>query len=57
MPLRPKKCWGKKVALTPTNIIAKCVLAQRLCRVSPENRGNQWAKPPKMAKTAPIDRT
>ncbi|RXG60660.1 hypothetical protein Avbf_14457 [Armadillidium vulgare] len=25
--------------------------------LSPENKGNQWTTPPKIAKTAPIDKT
>uniref|UniRef100_A0A1X7TCI3 Uncharacterized protein n=1 Tax=Amphimedon queenslandica TaxID=400682 RepID=A0A1X7TCI3_AMPQE len=24
-PTCPKKCWGKKVKFTPTNIIQKCI--------------------------------
>lgn len=27
IPARPKKCWGKKVKLTPINISQKCILA------------------------------
>lgn len=57
MPLSPRKCWGKKVRFTPTNIMMKCVLVQREWRVSPENRGNQWVNPLKMANTAPMERT
>lgn len=43
--------------LTPTNIIVKWIFAQVSSRVYPENRGNQWTKPPMIANTAPIDRT
>ena len=25
-PVKPKKCWGKKVKLTPMNITQKCAL-------------------------------
>jgi len=42
---------------TPTNMIVKWIFAHVLLRVYPENSGNQWTKPPMMAKTAPIERT
>ena len=25
IPAKPKKCWGKKVRLTPTKVIQKCI--------------------------------
>ena len=57
MPARPRKCWGKKVRFTPTNITPKWALAHVEWRVYPVNSGNQWVKPARIAKTAPIDRT
>lgn len=57
MPDRPRKCCGKKVILTPTNIIRKWILAQVVLSVYPENSGNQCTNPPIIAKTAPIERT
>lgn len=57
MPLRPRKCWGKKVRLTPANISTKWILVHRAWRVMPENSGNQWLNAAKIAKTAPILRT
>lgn len=42
---------------TPTNIMAKCVLAHISFRVYPVNSGNQWTNPAIIANTAPIDRT
>lgn len=57
MPARPRKCWGKKVRFTPTNITPKCTLAHVEWSVYPVNRGNQWVNPARIANTAPIDRT
>ena len=57
MPLRPKKCWGKKVKLTPRNIKKKWTFPHRECRVSPLISGNQCVKAANRAKTAPIDKT
>lgn len=57
MPASPKKCWGKNVKFTPTNITPKWAFAHVGCRVYPVNRGNQWVNPARIAKTAPIDRT
>lgn len=54
IPLKPKKCWGKKVKLTPKNIIKKWIFAHRECKVMPENSGNQWLNAAKIANTAPI---
>lgn len=42
---------------TPTNIIAKWVLAHMSSNVYPVNSGNQCTNPAMMAKTAPIERT
>lgn len=57
MPARPRKCCGKKVRFTPTNITPKCTLAHVEWSVYPVNRGNQWVNPARIANTAPIDRT
>ena len=57
MPFKPKKCWGKKVILTPTNIVAKCTLSHEELSVKPVKRGNQCTMPAKIPKTAPIDKT
>lgn len=57
MPARPRKCWGKKVRFTPTNITPKWALAHVEWRVYPVNRGNQWVNPARIANTAPIDKT
>ena len=53
----PKKCWGKKVILTPINIKKNCAFLHRLCSVTPVKRGNQCVKAPKIANTAPIEST
>jgi len=57
MPLRPRKCWGKKVTLTPINIVIKCIFIHVGFKVRPVNKGNQWAIPAKIPNTAPIERT
>jgi len=57
MPLRPRKCCGKKVTLTEINIRKKCAKASRELRVSPVITGNQKVNPANTANTAPIDRT
>lgn len=57
MPDSPRKCCGKKVRFTPTNIMAKCVLAHVLFSVNPVNSGNQWTNPAIIANTAPMDKT
>ena len=41
MPLKPKKCWGKKVILTPKNIVQKWIFVRVGFNVRPENKGNQ----------------
>jgi len=57
MPFKPRKCCGKKVILTPINIIKKCNFKRVLFIERPNIIGNQWDAPAKMAKTAPIDKT
>lgn len=57
MPERPRKCCGKNVRLTPTNITEKWILAHVSLSVYPVNKGNQWTNPPIIANTAPIDNT
>ena len=57
MPARPRKCCGKNVRLTPTNMTKKWILVHVPLRVYPENSGNQWMKAARIAKTAPMDRT
>jgi hypothetical protein len=57
MPLRPKKCCGKKVKFTPINIIKNWAFVHREWRVNPENSGNQWVNAANIANTAPILRT
>jgi len=57
MPLKPKKCCGKKVRLTPKNITKKCLFDHKGFKANPNIKGNQNVIPPKMANTAPIDKT
>lgn len=57
MPLRPRKCCGKKVRFTPKNIRKNWALVHRACMVRPVSRGNQCVKAANMANTAPILRT
>jgi hypothetical protein len=57
MPLRPKKCMGKKVKLTPTNNNQKTPKTRELLKVLPEKRGNQRENPQRIPKTAPKERT
>jgi len=57
MPLNPKKCWGKNVRFTPTNIRKNCAFDHRSCMVTPNISGNQWYLAAKIANTAPILRT
>ena len=57
MPLRPRKCWGKKVIFTPINIEINWMFSRKLFRENPVIRGNQWINLAIMAKTAPIDKT
>lgn len=57
MPANPRKCCGKKVRLTPTNIVLKWIFVHVSCIVYPVKRGNQCTKAPIIANTAPIDKT
>lgn len=57
MPDSPRKCCGKNVMFTPTNIMAKWVLAHMSSSVYPVNSGNQCTNPAIIANTAPIERT
>jgi hypothetical protein len=57
MPASPRKCCGKNVKFTPTNITANCALNHFGFIVSPVNSGNHCTKPPIIANTAPIDST
>jgi len=57
MPCNPKKCCGKNVMFTPKNIMKKWDLDNREGRDRPTKRGIQYVRPPKIAKTAPIDNT
>lgn len=57
MPASPRKCCGKNVRLTPTNMTPKWILAHVEWSVYPVNSGNQWVNPARIANTAPIDRT
>jgi len=54
MPLRPKKCCGKNVILTPINITINWDFIHRSLSVIPVNKGNQYEMAAKIAKTAPI---
>jgi len=54
IPANPKKCIGKKVKFTPTNIAKNCLFSQVGCKVKPVNKGYQVTNPPNMANTAPI---
>ena len=57
IPASPRKCCGKNVRLTPINIIKNCTFDHKGCRPVPENSGNQWVNPAKIANTAPMDST
>jgi hypothetical protein len=57
IPLRPKKCWGKKVMLTPINITANWREKRILLYITPVIRTHQRANPVIIPKTAPIERT
>jgi hypothetical protein len=52
MPASPRKCCGKNVKFTPTNITANCAF-----KVKPENKGYHWMNPAMIANTAPVDST
>ena len=57
IPANPKKCIGKNVILTPTNIIKNWIFNHLGFIVSPTINGNQLTNPAINAKTAPILRT
>ena len=57
IPLRPKKCWGKKVIFTPKNMEKNWIFNHLGLRGVLNNKGNQWVSPPRIANTAPIDKT
>jgi len=54
IPAKPKKCIGKNVKFTPTNIAKNCLFNQVGCRVNPVNKGYHVTNPPNIANTAPI---
>jgi hypothetical protein len=54
MPASPKKCIGKNVQLTPTNIITNWAFRKIGFIVRPVIKGNQLTNEAKRAKTAPI---
>lgn len=41
IPFKPKKCWGKKVRLTPKNIVKNWIFSHFGFIVKPVNRGYQ----------------
>jgi hypothetical protein len=55
--LRPRKCIGKKVKLTPINSNQKTPLTRVLLKELPEKSGIHKVKPSKTPKTAPKERT
>jgi hypothetical protein len=55
--LRPKKCIGKKVRLTPIKRSQNTPLTRVLLKDPPENRGIHKVKPKRTPKTAPKERT
>lgn len=57
IPANPRKCWGKKVILTPINISVNCESNHLLFMFNPIISGYQWVTPAMIAKTAPIDKT
>lgn len=57
MPLRPKKCCGKKVRLTPKNIPKNWTFNHLEFNGILNSTGNQCTSPLIIAKTAPIDKT
>lgn len=57
IPDNPKKCWGKKVILTPINIIQNWIFNIILFKYNPVNKGYQWINLIIIANTAPIDKT
>jgi len=48
---------GKKVKLTPINIIIKWEIKNLGFKTNPVNNENQWVNPAIIANTAPIERT
>jgi hypothetical protein len=57
IPLKPRKCCGKKVKFTPINIMKKWAVNHEGFREKPNIIGNQKVNPAKIANTAPIDNT
>jgi hypothetical protein len=57
MPANPKKCIGKKVTLTPINIMKNCAFNHLGFIVKPTIRGNQLTIPAKRPNTAPMLKT
>jgi hypothetical protein len=57
MPLRPRKCCGKKVKFTPRNMVINCTFRSFGFMFILNMRGNQWVHPAITAKTAPMDKT
>lgn len=57
IPESPRKCCGKNVMFTPTNITQNWVFVRVWLSEYPVNSGNQCVTPPMIANTAPIDRT
>ena len=56
-PFKPKKCCGKKVRLTPINIIINWLFNNFSFIIIPNINGNQKIEAEIIAKTAPIDKT
>jgi len=57
MPLRPKKCCGKKVKFTPMNMDKNCTFIILGFMFILNKRGSQWVVPAMIANTAPMDST
>jgi hypothetical protein len=57
MPFNPKKCIGKKVKLTPKNIVQNTTLTPKDHNPPPKKIGLHRVKPHKTPKTAPNDNT
>jgi hypothetical protein len=57
IPFKPKKCWGKKVKLTPINIKVNWIFNIKLFIENPVKIGNQWINLAIIANTIPIDKT
>lgn len=56
-PFKPRKCWGKKVIFTPTNINKKWTFNHLGEKLIENIKGAQNKIPLKIANTAPIERT